>query len=478
MNPAKSASKSSTRRKAKERVLLVQPKYYTRYPSLGLLKLSSLHKARGDSVEYHDDLRPADTEPTRIYLSSLFTYSWKPVHDAAAFYRDHYPNAWIELGGVYATLMPEHARLADVSRVHEGLMVEADGYRPDYDLVPSWQSSIMFGTRGCIRKCAFCAVPKLEGKVSGPAQSVKGLIDPRHKEVVLWDNNVLGVPNWRELVDELAEVGLKVDFNQGLDARLIDVDVAHKLRKLKINPVRMAYDIPSEKRALERAVPALAEAGFSRRKMHVYTLYNFRDSPEEFLGRVIDLLRLGVVSYPMRYEPLNSLVKNKFISPHWTPEKLEMVAKARRVLGYGGAFPPYRALIEKLESAKSFENAFELRHNVNDRPRVIRPAAGTVEPSTPGLEPHRAVFRELLNDPSTLHHSVTCTSCAEILPREDRAFAVQDYAGQYVEYVCPNCHPNRKWINGLWRSVLGDKFNRNGQIGRELPIEVLSRTVH
>lgn len=478
MKSAPSPSKRPKRGKTRERILLVQPRYYTRYPSLGLLKLSSLHKSRGDAVEYHDQLREAETEPTRVYLSSLFTYSWKPVHDAAEYYRNLYPNARIELGGVYATLMPEHARLADVDNVHEGLRVDADAFRPDYDLVPSWKSSIMFGTRGCIRKCAFCAVPKLEGKVSGPAMSVKGLIDPRHKEVVLWDNNVLGVPNWRELVDELAEIGLKVDFNQGLDARLIDIEVAHKLRKLKINPVRMAYDIPSEKRALERAVPALAEAGFSRRRMHVYTLYNFRDTPDEFLGRVIDLLRMGVVSYPMRYEPLNSLVKNKFISPHWSPEQLEMVAKARRVLGYGGAFPPYRALIEKLESATSFEKAFELRHNVKDRARVVKPTAGTIEPSTPDLKPHRANFRELLNDPSTLHQAVNCASCDARLGKHDRAFPVQDYSGNYVGYVCPNCHPNRKWINGLWRDVLGDRFDRNGIGAKELPIEVLSRTVH
>lgn len=459
-------------------VLLVQPKYYTRYPSLGLLKLSGMHKQRGDTTELHVAPRKADTEPSRIYITSLFTYSWKPVHDAASFYRDLYPNAHIRLGGVYATLMPEHARLADVNEVHEGLVLAADNSMPDYDLVPDWESSIMFGTRGCIRKCAFCAVPKLEGKTWGPARSVTDLVHDRHKQVILWDNNVLGVPNWRDLVDELVSLGLPVDFNQGLDARLIDSNVATKLRELRIKPIRMAYDIPSERRALERAIPALAEAGFSRRSMHVYTLYNFRDTPDEFLGRVIDLLSWGVVSYPMRYEPLNSLVKNKFISPHWAAEQLEMVAKARRVLGFGGAFPPYDALLDKFKRAKSFEEAFELRAHPKDKQRTLWKAAGRIEPGTPGLSEKRSGFRELLNDPATLHSAVHCESCGIDLLEGERAFALQDYSGQYVGYVCPSCHPNRKWINGLWRSVLGDEFNNNGHAKRDLPLEIISRTVH
>ena len=154
------------------RVLLVQPPYYTRYPSLGLLKLSSLRKYSGDTVELHDRLGPAGETPDLIFITSLFTYSWKPVHDAAAYYHDLYPNAQIELGGIYATLMPEHAKLADVNRVHTGLVNEAERFIPDYSLTPDWDSSIMFGTRGCIRKCAFCAVPRLEGKTQGPAQSI------------------------------------------------------------------------------------------------------------------------------------------------------------------------------------------------------------------------------------------------------------------------------------------------------------------
>lgn len=355
--------------------------------------------------------------------------------------------------------------------------MEVEQFRPDYCLLPEWDSSIMFGTRGCIRKCAFCAVPRLEGKTWGPAESITDLVDPRHKKVVLWDNNILAVPNWRDIVDELRELDVEVDFNQGLDARLITEEVAHELAKVKIRPIRMAYDIPSERKALERAVPALEAAGFNRRRMIVYTLYNFTDTPDDFWRRVVDLLSWGVVCYPMRYEPLNSLTKNRYVSPHWTGAQLEMVARARRVMGYGGAFPPYRALLEKFRAAASFDEAFSMRPASRPR-RDPEGVAGIVENPTPGLNGTRANFRELLNDPSTLLRAVECEGCRRRLDVGERAFALQDYAGRYVGYVCPLCHPNRKWINGLWRSVLGEEFSRDGHGGRELPVEVITRTVH
>jgi hypothetical protein len=63
----------------------------------------------------------------------------------------------------------------------------------------------------------------------------------------------------------------------------------------------------------------------------------------------------------MRYEPLNALRKNSYISPNWKPEEVEMVQKARRVLGFGGAFPPYEGLVKKLDKARNFYEAFSLR---------------------------------------------------------------------------------------------------------------------
>jgi hypothetical protein len=63
----------------------------------------------------------------------------------------------------------------------------------------------------------------------------------------------------------------------------------------------------------------------------------------------------------MRYEPLEPRPKNTYVSPTWTHNHLEMIADARRVIGYGGAFPPYEGLKKKILGAKGFEKAFTLR---------------------------------------------------------------------------------------------------------------------
>jgi len=65
----------------------------------------------------------------------------------------------------------------------------------------------------------------------------------------------------------------------------------------------------------------------------------------------------------MRYQPIrgpHALVKNSYVSPNWTSEEIEMVQKARRVMGTNGAFPPRPALVRKFNSASCFKEAFEL----------------------------------------------------------------------------------------------------------------------
>ena len=350
-------------------VLLVEPPYYTRYPPLGLLKLATYHKMLGDTVELIRGYEPAERQPDQIFVTSLFTYAWRPVHQAVAFYKALYPGAAITLGGIYATLMRDHGERSG-AEVFTGLNMDIEHLLPDYSLVPQFDTTLLFSARGCIRRCPFCAAPILEPfdpRTTG-LKSMSHLIQPGFRKIVFWDNNFLANPHWQDIVGELKERDLEVDFNQGLDARLITEVVARELQGLKLRPVRMAYDTPDQKRSLERAISLLAQVGFNRRKMIVYLMYNYEDTPQEFLDRVREVLDLGAVVYPMRYEPIsvydaegNPLSKNRFISVHWSAEKLEMLAKARRVIGYGGAFPPYEELKRKLGRARTFEEAFELR---------------------------------------------------------------------------------------------------------------------
>ena len=295
------------------RILLVEPNYYTQYPPLGLLKLSSLYKNQGHEVRFVRGLQLITRfRPDQIKVTSL-TWAWKPVWEAVAFYRALFPRAKVSLGGIYASLTPDHARQCGAHEVVTGLVAEAEDLLPDYGLVPEWDSrraaSILFTHRGCIRTCSFCAVPALEGKPTQvrPTTRVKHLIAPSHKRAILWDNNILGESHWREVINELRDLHLEVDFNQGLDARLVTEEVATLLRGLNVPTIRLAYDFVNMGNAVHRAVDLLKNAGLTnRRYRHIccYVLYDYRDTPTDLYKRVRDLLRWGVSAYPMRYQSL------------------------------------------------------------------------------------------------------------------------------------------------------------------------------
>src|SRR5690606_26646537 len=106
-------------------ILLVEPEYYSKFPPIGLLKVSTYHKLKGDRTELIDfknrDQREPKRAPKKIYITSLFTWTWKPVWEAVAYYKNEFPKAEIWLGGIYASLMPEHAKMSRADHIFQGI---------------------------------------------------------------------------------------------------------------------------------------------------------------------------------------------------------------------------------------------------------------------------------------------------------------------------------------------------------------------
>jgi hypothetical protein len=154
---------------------------------------------------------------------------------------------------------------------------------------------------------------------------------------------------------------LAVDFNQGLDARLITENVAAKISKVKIDRfVRISYDTSDIGPKVKNAIQYLNAHGINGRNILVYVLYNFTDTPQDFFSRIRNVLRWGGVAYPMRFQPIYSLKKNSYVSPRWDRVRLGAVATARRVFGSGGTFPPYKGMMKvKVEGCETFDEAFK-----------------------------------------------------------------------------------------------------------------------
>ncbi len=354
-------------------ILLVEPTYRSRYPPLGLLKLASFHRLRGDTVELVRGCKNPSREPDRIYVTSLFTWAWKPVWEAVKFFKEKFPNTELSLGGVYASILTDHARKSGADSVHIGVLSETENLMPAYDLVPNWDASILFSSRGCNNRCTYCAVWRMEGSLNSCKRSIKSLIFPTHKRIIIWDNNFFQSPYWRQILNELAKIGKPVDFNQGLDARLLTEEAAKALSKVKSLCIRLSYDRAEMSKYVKQAVERLSANGIRRRRILVYTLYNFNDNPYDFYNRVNDVLTWGAVVYPMRYEPLDSLERWKFVDKYWDAERLERVEDFRRVYGYGGTFPPYNWLVERFNKSSSFDEAFELPTTGEHAKRVRKP---------------------------------------------------------------------------------------------------------
>jgi len=367
------------------KILEVEPDYYSKYPPLGLLKLGKMEERHWNEVTLVRGLEHLSIKPSKIYITSLFTYSWKPVHEAIEFYHNEFPDVEITVGGIYATLMPDHIiKSFPFVRVHKGLVEEAETMLPAYHLLKQvdkwkdWDRSIVFTSRGCIRKCQFCVVPRVEGGMRDEKPSILDLMHPNHKKVTIWDNNFLASPYAKSMLRELIEHGIEADFNQGLDARLMDEETAGLLADVKSKSIHMAYDWPWEGPYIKKAIDLLGDAGCKKKNLIFYMLYNFwdrdhkkGDTPDDFLLRLKNLMRWGASVYPMRFIPLDSLTRTGYVSPLWTAEKLEMIADARRVLGFAGTWVPYSALADKFIFSETFEQAMELRPMKKDAPVPI-----------------------------------------------------------------------------------------------------------
>jgi hypothetical protein len=166
---------------------------------------------------------------------------------------------------------------------------------PDYSLY-ALDYSLGFLTRGCIRKCPWCIVPQKEGDVC-PASDIQDFAE--HRNVVLMDNNVLSHEHGIRQIEKIARLGLRVDFNQGLDARLIDDTMARLLAKVQwLEPIRLACDRQEMVPHVQKAVRLLRWHNATPRRYTVYVLV--KDIPDA-LERVQFLKGLNVSPFAQPY---------------------------------------------------------------------------------------------------------------------------------------------------------------------------------
>lgn len=340
-------------------ILLVEPRYPTKFPPLGLMKLSSYHKKLGDRVHFvkgFDGDVPYEYWD-RIYITTLFTYHWKMTVEDILFYKNvlHGDISRIFVGGILASLMPEalwkETGVTPIVGILDkpGMLYDdndfvVDEMIPDYGLFngSSHRYTLLdsyFGylTRGCVNKCEFCGVPKIEPQFRdyrGIKSWIK-TIDEAHGQkhhLVLFDNNVIASKKFKEIISDIYDLGFEkgaklnnklryVDFNQGTDARLLKEWHFKLFSKIAINPLRIAFDHIKFTRIYSKKIRLAAK--YEIQNLSNYILYNYDDTPVDLWRRLkINIefnreLGLQIYSFPMKYVPLQATDRTYIQEPHW-----------------------------------------------------------------------------------------------------------------------------------------------------------------
>lgn len=247
-------------------------------PNLALMHISTWKKNQGNEVGFNIP------EPDEVYASCVFKKN-RHLVDGLRFY---YPNAMIDIGGGGVDL-------------DKHLPDGVDFLMPDYSLYPDCDFDLGFTTRGCNRGCYFCIVPKKEGKFH-INQHPSEFHHPSHKKIVLLDNNILLNKDWFfEVTDWIIANGMSVDFNQGLDIRLMDNQIAKRIAELK--PIRswhFAFDSMNYRDAVDKGIELMREAGVDlRNKSNWYVYLHNDDGWEDALERCNILRNHNVLPYIM-----------------------------------------------------------------------------------------------------------------------------------------------------------------------------------
>ncbi|TET44296.1 hypothetical protein E3J62_10825 [candidate division TA06 bacterium] len=299
--------------------LLIEPLAKTRYPPLGLMKISTWLKKRYPGCKVvgivGTNLPRRLSRPDSIFITTLFAWDLDKVVRVVRFYTDRFPDARVRVGGVAASLLPDHVEAETGIRPHVGLIRGAEKCRPDYSLTfgRALDASITFASRGCPRKCPFCSVA-IHEPVFEVRENWEKDIHPGFPRIVFWDNNWLASPRFSDDAKKLRRLGKIVDFNQGLDARLYDEAVARELSAIKLRPIRFAFDSVGVEKYVIKAISIAKQ--HPKAEIRVYVLYNFDDTPEDLYYRLRLLNRKGVLAFPMEYrQPIPS--RKKFPGPHW-----------------------------------------------------------------------------------------------------------------------------------------------------------------
>lgn len=273
-------------------------------PNLALMKLSHWHKSKGDEVYFTKSARRDIFEKDYdiVYGSTIFDFSKKKQ----SVFLKEFPNAII--GGTGTN-----------SKVKVEDIINLSTYEYfDYSIYPDFKNSIGFSQRGCRLACRFCVVSKKEGKnISNDSINNIWRGDPYPKNIVLLDNDFFGQPDWENKSKEIIDGKFKVNFNQGINIRLIDDAACEMLPyinyrdvKFKSKRIYTAWDNIGDEKIFMKGIDRLTKY-IRASHLVVYMIIGFKKAEtwDDIFFRFNRIKETGAFPYPMVFDNTNRLHK-------------------------------------------------------------------------------------------------------------------------------------------------------------------------
>ena len=264
------------------------------YPNIPLMKISAWHKLQGDHVEWYHPLFSGHMD--KVYMSKVFSFTPDYEYEVNA-------DEVVRGGTGYAIKLIDGREVFDKSQ-DKDLPPEIEHIYPDYGLYGITDTAYGFLSRGCPRGCDFCHVKAKEGQCS---YKVADLSEFWHgqKDIILCDPNILACPDHIELLKQLVDSKARVEFNQGLDIRLINDRNLELLQQIRLQNIHLAFDRWQDKDIIEPKLRQFVKkTGFNRNKGKTvcYILVNFDTTLEQDIYRIQLCRELNISPYPMIYD--------------------------------------------------------------------------------------------------------------------------------------------------------------------------------
>ena len=194
----------------------------------------------------------------RVYIGKVFSFT-----QDYEYYVD--ADEVIKGGSGYCIRLENGKEVFDRKRDRE-LPEVIEHIMPDYSLYGITDTAYGFMSRGCPRGCEFCHVAEKEGersrKVANLSEFWKG---QRHIE--LMDPTTLACPEWKDIPGHLEDSKAYVNFNQGVDVRLMTEEKIQQIMRIKTKIIHFAWDRYRDKQHVLPKLKMFKEmTGWERKK--------------------------------------------------------------------------------------------------------------------------------------------------------------------------------------------------------------------